>query len=378
MKKTSLFTIITAAFLLFSIVGCKKEGIDKGAGGPAAPAGGGNNPNLTIETVSGPDKQDCGGFDWKVKFNLNNASAKGGWIIQKISYERNVIKCPDQPYINDNKTYWEAWRVSAGARGDSERLAGKFNFDDEFKSPNFPDTRGSIIITGEVKFFEDLNLPPSFKKGNDSTYAGGLPSTTGKPDFWTDDNTASHNLSYIWNCCSADGIHVLTTTPNDPQNAPKVNADTTKLDYAGKLIMQIPVWAYNEYPTTSQQLVNIARQVQNTTSPAALHNSLVNYENVFSGASDYTDQMSKVYLLLRVMYQLPEEMNSSNAKTFGGWTHISIGNGSAYNMAWPIAATSSPSGWQVSISNFTGFIGRGYDAAAELDYFNANFERRNL
>lgn len=374
MKKTFLFSVLTAAFLLFSTVGCKKEGLDNGG----APAAGGNKPNLTIETVSGPDKEDCGGFKWRVKFTLNNASAKGGWIIQKITYDQVVIKCPDAPFINKKITYWEAWRVSPGAKGDSERLAGKYTYDDQFSSPNYPDTRGTTTITGNVKFFEGLELPANFKRGNDSTYAGGLPATTGKPDFWTEDNTAAHNLTYGWNCCDAAGIHLLTTTPSQPRVVENVIPDTSRLDYTGKLIYRVRTWDYVTIPTTSQDLVNIARQVQNTTTPATLHNALVNYENVFAGTSDYVAQMSKVYLMLRVMYQLPQEMNSSNARTFGGWIHPNIGTGNSYNMSWPVSATQSPSGWQVGVANYMGFIGRGYNAAAELDYFNNNFPKRNL
>lgn len=374
MKKTFLFTVLTAAFLLFSTVGCKKEGLDNGG----APAGGGNKPNLTIETVSGPDKEDCGGFKWRVKFTLNNASAKGGWIIQKLTYDQVVIKCPDVPFINKKITYWEAWRVSPGAKGDSERLAGKYTYDDQFSSPNFPDTKGTTTITGNVKFFEGLELPANFKRGNDSTYAGGLPATTGKPDFWTEDNTAEHNLTYGWNCCDAGGIHLLTTTPSQPRVVENVIPDTSRLDYTGKLIYRVRAWDYVTIPTTSLDLVNTARQVQNTTTPATLRNVLVNYENVFAGTSDYVAQMSKVYLMLRVMYQLPQEMNSSNARTFGGWIHLNIGTGNSYNMSWPVSATQSPSGWQVGIANYMGFVGRGYNAAAELDYFNSNFPKRNL
>ncbi len=369
MKKSFLFTLITAAFFLFSTVGCEKDA-------PApAPVAGGGKANLTIETVSGPDKQDCGGFDWKVKFNLNEASAKGGWIVQKITYDQLVIKCPSTEFINKKITYWEAWEVAAGAKGDKERLAGKFTFDDQYSSPNYPDTRGNTTITGEVKFFEGTALPASFKKGNKDTYAGDLPATTEKPDFWDAANTAGHNLSYIWNCCVANGIHLLTTTPDQPKYVPYTKGDSTKLDNTGKLIYRLQAW---DYITTSALLVNTARQVQQTTNPSSLRNSLVNYENTFAGTSEYVDQMSKVYLLLRVMYQLPQEMNSNNAKTFGGWTHPSIGNANSYNMSWPVSVTQSPSGIMVNIDKYRGFIGRGYNAAAELDYFNANFPKRNL
>lgn len=369
MKKTFLFKIITAAFLLFSTVSCEKEGLEPIAGG------GGGKANLTIETVSGPDKEDCGGFNWKVKFNLNEASAKGGWIVQKITYDQVVIKCPSTEFINKKITYWEAWEVAAGAKGDKERLAGKFTFDDQYSSPNYPDTRGSTNITGEVKFFEGTALPASFKKGNKDTYAGDLPATTEKPDFWDAANTAAHNLSFIWNCCVANGINLLTTTPTQPKSIPVTKGDSNKLDYTGKLIYRLKAW---DYATTSTELVNTARQVQQTTNPSSLRNSLVNYENTFAGTGEYVAQMSKVYLLLRVMYQLPQSMNSSNAKTFGGWIHPSIANGSTYNMSWPVSVTQSPNGIMVMIDKYRGFIGRGYNAAAELDYFNTNFDRRNL
>ena len=371
MKKTFLFTIITAAFLLFSTVGCEKEGLE-----PVAGAGGGKA-NLTIVTVAGPNKEDCGGFDWKVKFNLNDASAKGGWIVQKIVWDQTVIDCPDHLRFTKKITYWEAWEVAAGTKGDKERLAGKFNFDDQFNSPNYPDTRGNTSIAGEVKFFEGTALPASFKKGNKDTYAGDLPATTEKPDFWDAANTANHNLAYVWNCCVVPGIGALSHTSTDIKPALNIPADISTLDNTGKLILLIPGWVYN-YNITSQQLVNIAREVQRSTTPTSLRNSLVNYEKVFAGTSDYIDQMSKVYLLLRVMYQLPQEMNSSNAKTFGGWIHPSIGNGNSYNMSWPVSVTQSPLGLMVNIDKYRGFIGRGYNAAAELDYFNSNFQRRNL
>lgn len=373
MKKRLLLSAITAFLFLTTTISCKKEGLEAG-GGAAAVAG---KANLTIETVTGPNKEDCGGFLWRVKFNLNDASAKGGWIVQKITYDQVVIKCPDQPFINKKITYWEAWRVTAGAKGDSERLSGKFNFDDQYSSGSFPDTRGSTTLTGEVKFFDGLDLPAAFKKGNKDTYAGDLPATTDKPDFWDNANTAGHDLSFIWNCCNNPAISVLTTTPTQPRTEQHVVADTSILDYTGKLIYRIPTWTYGYSVISSQQLVNIARQVQNSSNPGSLHNSLIRYEHLFAGTSEYVEQMSKAYLLLRVMYQLPLEMNGNNAKTFGGWVHPCIAT-PVYNMSWPVTATQSASGVQVSVANYTGFIGRGYNAAGELDYFNSNFPKRNL
>jgi hypothetical protein len=125
-----------------------------------------------------------------------------------------------------------------------------------------------------VKFFEGLALPASFTKGNKDTYAGDLPATNVKPDFWDAASTASHNLSYIWNCCIANGINVLTTTPNTNKPATLTVPDTTKLDNIGKLIYRIPAWTtgYYIYNETNMQRVNIARQVQYSSSSSSLYN----------------------------------------------------------------------------------------------------------
>jgi hypothetical protein len=47
-------------------------------------------------------------------------------------------------------------------------------------------------------------------------------------------------------------------------------------------------------------------------------------------------------------------------------------------MSWPVAVTQSASGITINVDNYQGFLGRGYDAAGELDYFNNNFPKRNL
>ena len=369
MKKNLFLSVTVALFLLFANIGCKKEGLDAAAAGKA---------NLTFETVKGPNDLGCGGYLWDIIFHLNDAGPKGGWIVQKITIDREVIPCPDGPSEKINNTYWEAWRITAGSKEDSDRLANKnYTFDDEFSAPDKPNTKGHTNVTGEVKFFEDATLSDDFKKENPDTYAHGLPSTTKEPKFWDNSNAAGHNLNYLWNCCTNPGTHKLTTTAATYKAPVNIPADQSKLDNTGKLIVNIPGWINNS-GGTFQQLITIARQIQNTTTPSSLRNSLVNYENVFAGTSDYLDQMSKVYLLLRVLYQLPQELNRTNAKNFSGWMHPSIASGPAYNMTWPVFVTPSGSGFQISVAQYPGFIGRGYNAAGELDYFNSNFPKRNL
>ncbi len=376
MKVKLLLPILLSAFLLFSNTSCKKEFGDAAPG--VAPAG--SNANLTMETVEGPKKDPCGGFDWKVKFTLKETSKKGGWIVQQLTRDASIFTCPGGIVEHTKLTYWEAWHVMPGTKGDSATLAGLYNFDDEFREPSHPSTYGTVTFTGEVKFFEDLDLPATFIRNNKATYAHSLPSTTAKPDFWSDKETAPHSLTTTWNCCDGNSITSLETTPTvENKTIAVIKIDSSKLDNTGKMILQIPDWTTGYYTEASQQLVNIARQVQNTTSPTGLRNSIIKFENAVAGTTNALGQESKIYLLLRVMYQLPQSMNINQVQVFGSWLHPDIGkNNSTFNLAWPVFATQSPSGLQVSVANFTGFDGRGYNAVGEYDYFNTNFQQRNL
>src|SRR4051812_32196187 len=102
MKKSILQNVLAAIVVMFTLASCEKEGLNQGPAGGGGGIGGGTagGANLTIATVSGPDKEPCGGFKWRVKFTLNAKSKMGGWIVQKITYDQVVIKCPNTEFIN--------------------------------------------------------------------------------------------------------------------------------------------------------------------------------------------------------------------------------------------------------------------------------------
>jgi hypothetical protein len=341
------------------------------------------DPPVTITTVSGPvtATSSCGGFDWKVTYTLKNVSAKGGWIVQKITDEPDIKNCDNSVNDNTKKVYWEAWEVEANKdiwkiRDNSK---GKIKVDDNFTEPNHPKTKGKYDITGELKFFEALALPATFKKNNPDTYAGTLHSTTEKPDFWDNKDAVAHNLNAVWNCCDDPTSGTVTTDPKTRGTILQLETpDTGKLDNLGKLIHQIPAWTMGYDSSKERQLANIARQIYYTP-VSGLRTALQNYSDVFSNTAGSTDELSKPYLLLRVLYILPTAADRNSVQVFGGWKHPNIAStNTPFNLSWPLTVAGYGYYTQVHVTGkYSGYFGVPYDAVGELDYFNSNFERRN-
>ena len=206
--KTKYFLLPVFLLMLILINSCRKQDVVKqDASVPKF------NP-IKIETVEGPAKTGCGGFDWKVKFTLNAASQKGGWIVQKITMTKFIRDCEARIIENSTLTYWEAWHVMPGSKIDSSTAAGLFNFDDEYKLQDQGCTIGRVDYVGEVKFFEGLDLPGNFIRNNPATYAHDLPSTKDKPAFWDNTDAVPHTLISKWNCCPPSHEQTVTTYPN--------------------------------------------------------------------------------------------------------------------------------------------------------------------
>lgn len=374
MKQHSFFA---AAFIgaLFLSTGCEKK-IEVKAPKPVAAA----KAPIKIETVRGPEKKDCGGFQWDVKFTLDKPSAKGGWIVQQITWDPKILNCDGSLKEGPAKVYWEAWEIGAGKDADAERLAGTYDYDDRYSSPSHPKTKGKLTISGELMFFEGLALPAAFKKNNADTYAGGLPATAEKPAFWNNKDMVAHNLSTAWHCCDdSTKFNSLTTTPNGGRKVNTYTPDLSKLDAYGKMIYSIPAWTMGYDNSMSNQLYNISRQLS-TVPYNSLRNSMANYARLFARSDEEIDAMSKVYLLLRVLYQLPVAAERSQVKVFGGFIHPSIENMNApFNMSYPVASTGNYYENPISVNGeYRGFLGRGYDAVGEFDYFNEIFARRSF
>ena len=154
---------------------------------------------VNIEHVSGPNPTPLSGYDWRVKFVLDEPARRDGWIIQEINYESEVYEQDGTvvfPYPL-NLQFWEAWEVTKGKK---ERDRFPQTYDDRYYSPdNKEGRRGITRVVGIVKFYEG-GLGAGFREGN-VWLAGDLHSSWTAPRYWDYVGTA-HNFEIDW-----DGQH---------------------------------------------------------------------------------------------------------------------------------------------------------------------------
>lgn len=337
-------------------------------------------PKMKIINVAGPTKQDCGGFRWDVRFQLDNPSPKGGFFVQEINATRAISKkCPKNCKAI-NFSFYEAWQVKPGKKFTIYKAKG-FKMDDIYRFPDCPHTKGSTIIKGKIRFFEGLTLPKSFKKNNPKTAAGILPSTTKKPKFWNSKSTLAHDLTSKWNCCGAKPVHNLNVIPS-PLKKKKTTKKVSKNGTFFKIFEKLNPWTKNVKYTDEENayLLEIARQfIRNgTVTQEAFEVDLRNYVTYYEND---LDELSKVYIFLRFLFDLPTNMPIDNIKSFGGWVRPKeITNEETYNLSWPVSVQKNEEGNLIPMvtDTFLGYFGANYDAMGEFNYFKENFTIREL
>lgn len=84
-------------------------------------------------------------------------------------------------------------------------------------------------------------------------------------------------------------------------------------------------------------------------------------------------EASGLYVLLRILFELPTGYPLDDTKVFGGWVHPSIGQ-HPFDLSWPV--TPEDDGRRLVVQPFTSYRGKGYDAIGEHDWFAARFPLR--
>ena len=98
---------------------------------------------------------------------------------------------------------------------------------------------------------------------------------------------------------------------------------------------------------------------------------------------------SKLYILLRLLYDVPEDYPQDQAKFFGGWMSLLVREDGSLTMGVPTHAYGSetvdllwPLGYQngqlILKSNFFAYSGFPYDGIGEYDYFTSRFTLRSV
>lgn len=335
---------------------------------------------VKVVNVEGPKKMDCGGFLWKVKFELDAKAPAKGFIVQKININNNIKNCDHTPFtrFTPDITYWEAWSVDSGSTTCKPAGAGGYN--DQYSSPSLPKTYGTIKFTGKVAFFAMPALPASFKPGN-PPQAGILLSDTLQPAFWTAAAEAAatdHSLTASWNCC--DGKTDTTTLTTAPVltviTVASINNPCTTTVATANLITSIPAWTKGYDPQKQASFNNIMNSLRRYSDTELMNGIQCIVNNNRLNGEDYLDNMSKVYIALRALYQVPNQLPGSTARVFGGWWRDANETPATYSPLWPLQRL--PNGSLAVTGLYNGYTGFDYDALGEFNDFRSHYPRATV
>jgi len=84
-------------------------------------------------------------------------------------------------------------------------------------------------------------------------------------------------------------------------------------------------------------------------------------------------EASGLYVMMRVLFELPAVVPRDQARDFGGWLHPSRAGDGGYPLGWPVRVE----GYTVHLAAFAGYAGGGWDALGEYDYFIGKFPLRD-
>jgi hypothetical protein len=140
----------------------------------------------------------------------------------------------------------------------------------------------------------------------------------------------------------------------------------------------LPTWpAHHELDDQGwARLVEAAKVVQ-ATDPAVVESALDRFvletlEELYAGA----ESESKAFLLLRVVFELPESAPVSDRRSFKGWTNWpEPGPDGTVSLSWPV---SWRSGWPRLVAPYEGSMGPPYDAGGEYRELRSRFPYRQL
>ncbi len=330
---------------------------------------------VTVAPRPGTVFTQCGGVDRRVTFRLARPSPKGGYIVQQVHEHRDGSAC-DRKGDAAAATYWVAWEVAPRQQAPTTRLQ-EVDFDDACVEPNHAHREGTLDVLGTLRFFEDVALPPDMVAFNPDTRAGRLPSTTTRPRFFTGWGASYHDLALAWNCCEDPPAEPnIATVPDRGEPAPTPPPPPALDGEAAAIVAAVPPWTDGRYDEPKTRALRDAAARARDVSSFQLRAAIRAFEDAYRNAADNTRQLSRVYLLLRAVFDLPEWMARTEAQVFGGWNHPSIGKPDqpAFRVAWPLVVDAA--GHLVVEGEFAGYRGLPYDATREFDFFAARFPRR--
>lgn len=100
--------------------------------------------------------------------------------------------------------------------------------------------------------------------------------------------------------------------------------------------------------------------------------------SIYAKAQGDDTASSKLYLLLRVLFDVPEAYPRDKAKFFGGWRgwleNRASPESDTANLLWPLGYHDQR---LALVDSMTGYFGLPYDGLGEYDYFASHFPLRS-
>lgn len=154
-------------------------------------------------------------------------------------------------------------------------------------------------------------------------------------------------LPFVANCMSNDVVDILSKTPGWSTIGP-------------------------EDGESRQKLLSLLSSLD-TVRTNDIRAGVVEYLETLKGASSLND-LSKIFILNRLLFRVPVDENRNRARFFGGWRGVPF-VGDKVNMMWPVATDSQ--GRLIISGIFSGYSGEDYWALSEFDHFTTTYGRRN-
>ncbi len=162
----------------------------------------------------------------------------------------------------------------------------------------------------------------------------------------------------------------------DQQNGLKLDKEESKLDSAEleKAFAELQSCTNGRYDSQEvTAMIDFAKELQ-TYPKADLREALDGFYGTKGPNSFNLEEDAKTFILLRIYFGVPEQIQKSSAKFFGGFVFPENNSEIYYNFVWPLVFNNGI----IEKIGSCGFGSGVYDVLGEFDFFDSTFGVRDL
>jgi hypothetical protein len=139
------------------------------------------------------------------------------------------------------------------------------------------------------------------------------------------------------------------------------------------LLDAMPAWATGDpiKPETCTAIKSKCEAIRVRFSHSIIRDAIVHVLQAADFKTE-TQTASKVFVLNRFLFEVPNDADAATIRYFGGWAGVPIKNGRV-DMLWPWCQGTN--GLELE-NSFKGYFGEGYDGVGEFDYFKTHYDAR--